>query len=207
MLKKLCAAIVFICVPFSGFALTGEQVQKAEIGHMETINAAEKNIPELVARYATSIGCNFEMNHNNIVRIGEQEAFVVLFWLDADCSGGSAMSRPVLAIVKEGAFNQLFVDVGHSTPKQTSSELPQNMERIFNQDGQLGYEAKVFGSHDGLCCPSINVSGSLCLKDGIWIKKPESPDQSASETNTSQSPGIQRRVHHKFRPITSLLCP
>ncbi len=101
---------------------------------------AVANIPRLVRTYGETIGCGFEMRRSNVVQydLDERGQYVALFGIDEGCSGGSGMFRPVVALLRWGAGNKLYIDVNVSTPKMAEA-LPQGADRIFLRGGELRF--------------------------------------------------------------------
>lgn len=132
---------------------------------------AESLIPALIKQYGTSLGCAFNMNPKNIVpfEFKGEKSFIALFSLDVGCSGGSAMSRPVFAVVQLGAFYSFKINADYSNPKQTSDNFPQIVTDLFLDNGELRYKAlKLDFTKDALCCPSIAIEGKLTFENGVW---------------------------------------
>ena len=133
---------------------------------------AVAEIPRLVRKYGETIGCNFAMKESNIVPYtqGNSRSFVALFSIDEGCSGGSAMSRPVLAMLRWGGSGlwDLFIDPNYSLPKQSTS-LPQTVTKIYAVGRELRFEALVSQPSDTLCCPSKKVSGRIILTSKGWV--------------------------------------
>lgn len=141
---------------------------------------AEQNIPRnkissVVKDFANTIGCIMDLDENNIVRyeveggydgVGE---FVVLYGIDPKCSGGSAMYHSALAVLEIDYRGNIYIHPGQSFPVNRPNDLPQHVEKIYVENGQLLFQSKEFDSKDGLCCPSLLVTGRLSMKEGKWF--------------------------------------
>jgi len=144
------------------------------------VRKAEERIPAVIEQYATSIGCAFYMEKNNVVPyvIDRRQSFVAVFSLDDGCTGGSAMSRPVFVVVRHGGpTTSIVVNAEYSAPHQTSSDFPQVITDLFLKDGELWYKALEFDfKKDANCCPSVPVTGRVVYKNGKWqgipVKEP-----------------------------------
>jgi len=163
------AVAVLLCLCFSSAAVCAER----EIP-VDTIAVVLKS-------YADTVGCNFNFDKKNIVQYdidgnGKKE-YVVLFFIDAGCSGGSSMTTSVFAVLND-SFYGVFVRPHMSQPATPSFGFPSFIERIFLKNGQLWYSAKDFDwSKDALCCPSIPVEAPMyLLKKVVWIDEKNSFD-------------------------------
>jgi hypothetical protein len=141
----------------------------------------KKQIVEVVQAYSKTIGCLLNLEEKNIVRYNgnNENQYVVLFTIDPECSGGSAMAHSALAVVTQEDYRgRVFIKPAQSFPVATNN-LPQYSESIFIQDDNLWYTAKEFNwKIDARCCPSIEVKGKLTFKSGKWEAEP------ISTTNT-----------------------
>lgn len=141
---------------------------------------AEQNIPynkisSVVKDFAKTIGCMMNFDEKNIVRyeveggydgVGE---FVVLYGIDPKCSGGSAMYHSALAVLEDDYRGNVYIHPGQSFPINQPNDLPQYVEKIYVENGQLLFQSKEFDSKDALCCPSLLVTGRLFMKEGKWF--------------------------------------
>jgi len=131
-----------------------------------------KAITAVVNDYGNSIGCEVHIDNKNIVpyTLDYQDVYVVLYSIDPECSGGSAMSRAVFAVVGRSDYGRkLYVLPKYSSPHQTSIDFPAYTYRLFVKDGQLRFLAKALANSDALCCPSIPVEGRAIFRDGNWV--------------------------------------
>jgi len=132
---------------------------------------AGAEIPRLVRKYGETIGCNFSMNKSNVVAYtqGDFGAFVALFSIDEGCSGGSAMSRPVLVVLRWGGPGlwDLFIDPNYSLPIHSAS-FPRTVAKIYAVGQELRFEALELRTSDALCCPSKHVSGRVVWTSNGW---------------------------------------
>jgi hypothetical protein len=138
---------------------------------------SRKDAPALkaVKSYANSIGCAVNLDERNVVpyEIDGESVAVTLYSIDLGCSGGTAMSRPAFAVVRQNVYGA-YVDPRYSSPLQTSEEFPQHTERLFARHGQLWYSGKEFNFEtDALCCPSIRVEGKVQFREGKWVNEPK----------------------------------
>ena len=143
---------------------------------------AEQNIPRseigsVVKDFAKTIGCMMKFDETNIVRyevdggydgFGE---FVVLYGIDPKCSGGSAMYHSAIAVLERDYRGNIYIHPGQSFPVNRPNDLPQYVEKIYVENGQLLFKSKEFDSKDGLCCPSLLVTGRLFMKEGKWFSE------------------------------------
>lgn len=150
-----------MCILMSNSATAGDQV-------------SIRKITAVVKAYAKPIGCLMNFETHNIVEYdvdaNGQKEIIVLFGIDPECSGGSAMYHSALAVIDRDTKGRLFVRPAQSFPVTQPEGLPQYTEKIFLRSGKLMFSGNDFDfSKDGLCCPSVPVEGTLLLKDGSWI--------------------------------------
>ena len=136
-------------------------------------NAAQsdyKKIHVTVEKFGTSLGCNFHMDQKNIVPWKDKDgaAFLVLFSIDYGCSGGTAMNRPVFAIVRTGAYSTPYIDQNNSTPNRTSDRFPASIERIYRRGETVQYFGRRLRPSDALCCASQRVKGMVSWTPHGW---------------------------------------
>ena len=143
---------------------------------------AEQNIPRseigsVVKDFAKTIGCMMKFDETNIVRyevdggydgFGE---FIALYGIDPKCSGGSAMYHSAIAVLERDYRGNIFIHPGQSFPVNRPNDLPQYVEKIYVENGQLLFKSKEFDAKDGLCCPSLLVTGRLFMKEGKWFSE------------------------------------
>jgi len=122
----------------------------------------EQEIPKLVEQYATSIGCGFGMNPENIVKFTLHDSFVVLFSLDVGCSGGSSIYSPVFAVMQHGAYFTMVINPDYSNPNQTAQEFPQQTFSLYSRDGKIFYRAKQLRDSKEI------YEGELIFEGGQW---------------------------------------
>ncbi len=141
-------------------ALAGEPKHKVPV----------KPIEKALLAYARSIGCNESFDRRNIVAVPQDYdvdanfQYLVVYWLDVGCSGGSAMGRSLFAVLRPDVSGDYFVDPELSRPEATVG-FPQDIDRVFVRQGRIFYSAREFDfSKDALCCPSVSVSGELSLR-------------------------------------------
>lgn len=168
---------LFLSISINSFAESDEDIQQYE----EMINAKQKeavrNIPKLITQYATTLGCNYHFDPQNVIeyQMNNELVYIGLFVLDTGCSGGSAMYRPVIITLRQSiSYPQLYVDSRSSAPYQTSQELPQNIMKIYKYDNKLFYKALEYTTNDARCCPSKTTIGELRFENGMWKSYPVS---------------------------------
>jgi hypothetical protein len=140
----------------------------------------EQNIPRnkisaVVKLYAGTIGCIFPLDEQNIVKYSVEGGYdgvgeyVVLFGIDPKCSGGSAMYHSALAVLESDYRGNFFIHPGQSFPVNSPDGLPQYVDKIYVENEQLLFHSKEFDTKDARCCPSLQVTGRLFMKEGKWI--------------------------------------
>jgi hypothetical protein len=140
--------------------------------HAEELKIPYEKIHQALESYASTIGCQFAMKDDNVVRysLKNRKIFIALYSIDLKCTGGTAMSRPAFAAIAENSQGRFFILSKYSAPAATSSEFPRFIDRIYIDGGKLWYAAKDFDfSKDALCCPSVPVKGRVEFKNGIWV--------------------------------------
>lgn len=155
--------------------MTEEQEKAYEQQKKQRKKEAFVKAPDVIASYANSIGCIFNLNPENIVEFpeGGNKLFAV-FSIDVGCSGGSNMSRPVFVELELSiASMQYYINFEHSGPSQTPMSIPQTVEKIYVKDEKLWYSALEHDwNKDGICCPSVPVTAELKFENGMWIGVP-----------------------------------
>jgi hypothetical protein len=136
---------------------------------------APKKINRAVEMFGSSLGCNFHMPKQNIVPWKDKSGagYLVLFSIDYGCSGGNAMDRPALAVVRIGAYSTPYVDQRLSTPDRTSGDFPAIIERITKAGNKIQYSGRRLKPSDALCCASQRVQGTVTLTAQGWEPKDE----------------------------------
>lgn len=173
--KTIIISLTIIALSQTCLADSEEDIRAFEIQHDADIKKAQATIPKVVEGYATSLGCQFLIDPANVVpyQLDGRPVFIAVFSFDVGCSGGSAMSRPVVVVLEQSYNTNIYVNVAYSTPKQTSDTLPQVIKKIFLHSGKLWYSALVAEAKDPLCCPSKKESGRLVFDGGIWQGIPQ----------------------------------
>jgi len=148
--------------------------------YMEYQNAefkkAEREIPKIIEKYATAIGCEFLMDPNNVVpfRIGKNDGYLAIYSLDLGCSGGSNMSMTYFAFLQKGYPFHILINPAYSNPSQSPDQFPRHEAKIFLKDGELWYSGFIPDySKDALCCASIPTKGKVIFNKGKWEVTPE----------------------------------
>lgn len=147
---KIIFEICFLLISLPALALP-QEIPRAKIE--KVLNA-----------YANSVGCAFEMDRKNIVKMdiyGDGEpVFVALFVNDDDCSGGSGSWSSKLAIL--GQHNGgIYVRPEMTMPLISSRGLPRFIDRIFIKNGQLWFAGRIHTDKDGNNFPTIPVQAQL----------------------------------------------
>ena len=128
-------------------------------------------IEKILGAYASSLGCEFEMDRKNIVKAdikGDGDTvYVALYIIDNDCSGGSGSWNSNLAVLD---LHEDYPDKGgiYVRPKMTMPEiygigLPRFIDRIFIKDGQLWFAGRIHADNDGNNFPTIPVQARIQL--------------------------------------------
>ncbi|THF67417.1 hypothetical protein E6C76_03365 [Pseudothauera nasutitermitis] len=141
----------------------------------ESAKSRNDKIAGVVTKHAETLGCSVSFDPNNIVlyRLNQQVVYLALYSADIGCSGGMGMNRPVIAVLKEGAYGMYFVDLNYSSPAQTSSSFPQVVTEIFIANGELWYKARQYEfKKDPRCCPSLKEIGRVRFENGVWSPIP-----------------------------------
>ena len=161
--------LILFCMPcLAEMSQKDIEAEKAwEEGQLE----AEKTIPALLESYGNAIGCSFSFNPKNLVKykILEKPVIVAAISLDVGCSGGSAMHRTLLIIMKYGAYHKINVVPELSIPMQTPPELPNNLESLYLENGEIIFSGfSPNWSKDALCCASQPAKGKVSFANGKW---------------------------------------
>jgi len=167
-MKKICACCnIFLLI--SPICLS--QTESEEKAYLALFANPEQKIIPVLKQYANSIGCAYDFNPKNIVQYSNvsEKSFVVLFSLDVGCSGGNAMSRPVIALMQFSELGKVYVNPKYSMPSQTSEKFPSHTEIIYLENGNLKFKAREYDfAKDPLSSPSVIVTGEIELKNGFW---------------------------------------
>ena len=137
----------------------------------------EHEINRRVEMFGSALGCNFHTPKQNMAAWKDKNGtgYLVLFSIDYGCSGGNAMDRPVLAIVRIGAYSTPYLDQQLSTPNRTSDNFPAIIERITKTGNNIQYIGRRLRPSDALCCASQLVQGTITLTAHGWEPKDERP--------------------------------
>ena len=136
---------------------------------------AQEKITHVVEMFGSSLGCNFHMPQQNMVPWKDKNGagYLVLFLIDYGCSGGNTMDRPVLAVVRIGAYSTPYIDHWLSTPDRTSDDFPAIVERITKIGDTIQYSGRRLRPSDSLCCASQRVQGTVTLATHGWEPRAE----------------------------------
>jgi hypothetical protein len=128
-------------------------------------------IANVATGYAESLGCAVTLDKRNILpySIEGKNQFIVLYSIDVGCSGGSAMSRPALAVLERNAYGNFYVRPEYSSPLSMSDQFPASTDRLFLKNGRLRFAGRELGPNDALCCASVPVEGVVNFSQGQWI--------------------------------------
>jgi hypothetical protein len=167
MNKIVLAGIFFLLISPICFS----QTESEEKAYLALFANPEQKIIPVLTQYANSIGCAYDFNPKNIVQYSNvsEKSFVVLFSLDVGCSGGNAMSRPVIALMQFSELGKIYVNPKYSTPSQTSEKFPSHTENIYLENGKLKFKAREYDfAKDPLSSPSVIVTGEIEFKNSFW---------------------------------------
>jgi hypothetical protein len=157
------------------FALMMFSSPADELPPPESERSRVQKIAAVVEAHAETVGCNVHVDPASIVpyRVDQEFLYLAYYAADIGCSGGTAMSRPVIVAVKPGAYGRYFIDSTRSSPAQTSDAFPRHITRIALVDGDLRYEARRYDDgKDALCCPSLTERGRVVFENGMWRPRP-----------------------------------
>lgn len=128
-------------------------------------------VAKVAKGYAESLGCAVTLDKRNVLpySIEGQKLFMVLYSIDLGCSGGSAMSRPALAVLERNAYGNFYVRPEYSSPLSMSDQFPAATDRLFLKDGRLRFAGRELGPNDALCCASVPVEGWVRFSQGQWV--------------------------------------
>lgn len=156
----------------------------AEVPPEPPAEAARTKIVSVVEAHAKTIGCAVTVDARQVIpyALDGGRVYVALYHADVGCSGGTSMRRPVLVVVRHGAYDTYVVDTRYSTPHQSPGDLPPTVTGLAMRDGQIEFKGLALDSLDALCCPSRRVQGYLSLKRGAvpeWqVDRDEAPSVS-----------------------------
>ncbi|MDW3711129.1 MULTISPECIES: hypothetical protein [unclassified Pseudomonas] len=162
------AACVVLLSLLSSVALGDTEEGIADYIRLQEQHIAKEieNIPSLVERYASTLGCSYAMDPKNVVPYTlDRHVHVALYALDAGCSGGSQMQATQIAVVTYGGYDRLFISPELS---RIANRPPKIVDRIYVENGALRYEGRKPSSDDALCCPSGIVRGTLKFDGSMW---------------------------------------
>ncbi|WP_431484642.1 hypothetical protein [Pseudomonas solani] len=165
--KRLAACAVLLGL-LSPVALGDTEESVAAYVRLQEQRIAEEieNIPSLVERYASTLGCSYAMDPKNVVPYTlDRRVHVALYALDLGCSGGSQMQATQIAVVTYGSYDKLYISPEHS---RIANRPPRIVDRLYLEDGALRYEGRNLRGEDALCCPSGIVRGTLKFDGSMW---------------------------------------
>ncbi len=120
--------------------------------------------------YAESIGCNFELDRKNIVEAdvdndGEKE-FIVFYFIDIGCAGGSGTTRSALAVLRprdEFHKEDIYIVPELSEPAAEVKGIPRFVDRIALKNGRIFYRGMIHKEGDPNNFPSVSFESQLDL--------------------------------------------
>ncbi len=166
--RKHLAACAVLLGLLSSVALGDTEESVAAYVRLQEQRIAEEieNIPSLVERYASTLGCSYAMDPKNVVPYTlDRRVHVALYALDRGCSGGSQMQATQIAVVIYGSYDKLYISPEHS---RIANRPPRIVDRLYLEDGALRYEGRNLRGEDALCCPSGIVRGTLKFDGSMW---------------------------------------
>jgi hypothetical protein len=179
MRLPIISAIVSILFSSTVMATPEEEEKQFELEYEQKKQSSKEIIPNIVEKYALSLGCVFNMQKENVVELKnwEELSYLSLYSLDLGCSGGSAMSRPyfvVLSNYDRSHPEHIFVNPKYSLPSQTSGSFPQTITSVYTKNEKIYYTALEFDfAKDARCCPSVKIEGELVFEEGYWKPIPQ----------------------------------
>lgn len=128
-------------------------------------------IENILHTYVNTVGCGFEMDRKNIVKMDiaedRDEVFVALFINDNECAGGSGSWTSNLTVLDQHNDNPdkggIYVRPEMTMPVISGIGLPRFIDRIFIKDGQLWFSGRVHADKDGNNFPTIPVQAQVQL--------------------------------------------
>lgn len=129
-----------------------------------------KQAQAAVLSFAKSMGCNEDFKIQNIVALPQSYGigagkFILVYFLDVGCSGGNTSGRSLIGILEEAPRGRFYVNPDYSRPAATIG-LPPNILSLYIKNGQVYYKTKGYDfSKDAQCCPSVDRSGPIMLRN------------------------------------------
>jgi len=164
--------LMLLVMSVSVRAETEEEIRRTIAYETAEFKKAEAAIPQLIEKYAATMGCGFSMNPANVlpyqIKPKNVRGYVAIYNLDLGCSGGSSMSRPYFVFLQKSFTNIILVNPTYSNPLQTSQAFPATVKNIFLKQDELWFKGVELGPGDALCCPSAPINGKVQIKDGRW---------------------------------------
>jgi len=139
-----------------------------ELPRIDPPEVLRGKVAAVVEGHARTIGCAVVVDAGHIVpySLDRERVHIALYHADVGCSGGTAMGRPVLVVVRRGAYDTYFIDARYSAPQQTPGELAMSVTDLTVDHGHLVFTGLSLDVSDPLCCPSKVVRGRLRLMLG-----------------------------------------
>lgn len=157
------------CKGICGLALLAAFACGAEeLPPEEPFERLRPKIVAVVEAHARTVGCSVRVDPRHVVpwlRPDGRRLYIALYHADIGCSGGNAMSRPVLVVVHPGAYGTWMIDTRHSMPQQTPETLPKEIIALVPDGDELRFAGLMLGpAADAACCPTQPVEGRVRLK-------------------------------------------
>ena len=169
-LRALCILAVLSVHQF-GWCDSEESIAEYEKYEDEEFKKAERDIPKVVERYASAMGCEFSMDPGNVIpySLGERQGYLAVYSLDLGCTGGSNMVVNYFAFLQRGFPFHIVVNPAYSNPAQSPAEFPRHEAKIYLKDGEAWFRGLVPDrKKDALCCASVPVKGKVTFSKGKW---------------------------------------
>jgi len=134
-------------------------------------------VASVVEAHARTIGCAVAVDARHVIpyTLEGGRVYVALYHADVGCSGGTSMGRPVLVVVRHGAYDSYIVDTRYSAPQQSPDGLPSTITELAALGERIEFSGLKLDPSDALCCPSRRVRGYLRLTAGAtpkwWIER------------------------------------
>jgi len=153
-MRNLAILLILLLLPSYCLAESEEDLRAYDLQQENLRKEAVRSIPQVIEKYATTLGCNFYMNPNNEVpyQIEGETVYVALFSLDFGCGGGSGMAKTSLVVLSwSESYPKLYISPQRS---KLIGEFPPIIDKLFIKNDQLWYSALWLQPQDPLCCPS-----------------------------------------------------
>ncbi len=157
------------------YADSEEDLRRYQSVHDAEVKRAAADIPKVVEKYASAMGCNFNIDPKNVIPYSVipdlAKSYVAVYGLDLGCSGGNSMDRSFFVYVQLGSGYKFYVNPTYSNPEQTSDKFPAWITKLYLKNGEIWFDAKDWAGKDANCCPSLTVSGRVYFENGNWKRR------------------------------------